>query len=111
VNYPDPLRGTVAAQLAAMSMPGGPLHTKSDTNTMVRFAASPTRLFRRTVIDRYLARATPLREGRSAILTAGAPGSGKSTLLREHIPDLDGYRSLDADEVKELPHRTGTPRR
>ncbi|KAF0958923.1 MULTISPECIES: hypothetical protein [unclassified Rhodococcus (in: high G+C Gram-positive bacteria)] len=112
MNYPDPLRGTVAAQLAAMSMPGGPLHTKSDTNTMVRFAASPTRLrFRRTVIDRYLARATPLREGRSAILTAGAPGAGKSTLLREHIPDLDGYRSLDADEVKELPHRTGTPRR
>lgn len=102
MNSPDPLRGTVAAQLTAMSVPGGPLHTKSTTSTMIRFAASPTRLrFRRTVIDRYLARDTPLREGRSAILTAGAPGAGKSTLLRDHIPDLDGYRSLDADVVKD----------
>lgn len=42
-----------------------------------------------------------LREGRSAILTAGAPGAGKSTLLRDHIPDLDGYRSPDADVVKD----------
>jgi hypothetical protein len=34
-------------------------HTKSDTSTMIRFAASPSRLrFRRTVIDRYLARDT-----------------------------------------------------
>ncbi|GCE44202.1 hypothetical protein Rhow_008500 [Rhodococcus wratislaviensis] len=102
MNSPDPLRGKVAAQLTTMSVPGGPLHTKSDTSTMIRFAASPARLrFRRTVIDRYLARDTPLREGRSAILTAGAPGAGKSTLLRDHIPDLDGYRSLDADVVKD----------
>ncbi|MFE5702004.1 zeta toxin family protein [Rhodococcus koreensis] len=102
MNSPDPLRGKVAAQLTAMSVPGGPLHTKSATSTMIRFAASPARLrFRRTVIDRYLERDTPLREGRSAILTAGAPGAGKSTLLRDHIPDLDGYRSLDADVVKD----------
>ena len=67
MNSPDPLRGKVAAQLTAMSVPGGPLHTKSDTSTMIRFAASPARLrLRRTVIDRYLARETPLREGRSA---------------------------------------------
>ncbi|AWK76392.1 hypothetical protein CBI38_33815 (plasmid) [Rhodococcus oxybenzonivorans] len=60
MNSPDPLRGKVAAQLTAMSVPGGPLHTKSDTSTMIRFAASLTRLrFRRTVIDRYLARETP----------------------------------------------------
>ncbi|MDF3310031.1 hypothetical protein P3H15_33995 [Rhodococcus sp. T2V] len=53
MNSPDPLRGTVAAQLAAMSVPGGPLHTKSATSTMIRFAVSPGRLrFRRTVIDR-----------------------------------------------------------
>ncbi|MFD9669452.1 zeta toxin family protein [Rhodococcus sp. NPDC059968] len=103
MNSPDPLRGKVAAQLTAMSVPGGPLHTKSNTSTMIRFAASPARLrLRRTVVDRYLARDTPLREGRSAILTAGAPGAGKSTLLHDHIPDLDGYRSLDADEVKDF---------
>ncbi|MGW4335372.1 hypothetical protein ACWEK5_21495 [Rhodococcus koreensis] len=64
MNSPDPLRGNVSAQLAAMSVPGGPLHTKSATSTMIRFAASPARLrFRRTVIDRYLARDTLLREG------------------------------------------------
>ncbi|KXF53117.1 hypothetical protein AXA44_08515 [Rhodococcus sp. SC4] len=52
-----------------MSIPGGSLHTKADTSTMIRFAASPARLrLRRTVIDRYLAREIPLREG-TAILT------------------------------------------
>ena len=91
MNSPDPLRGKVAAQLTAMSVPGGPLHTKSDTSTMVRFAALPTRLrFRRTVIDRYLVRETPLREGCSAILTAGAPGAWTSTLLHDRIPVWTG---------------------
>ncbi|WP_156046729.1 hypothetical protein [Rhodococcus wratislaviensis] len=41
MNSPDPLRGKVAAQLTAMSAPGGPLHTKSGTSTMIRFAAPP----------------------------------------------------------------------
>ncbi|MGV9870962.1 hypothetical protein [Rhodococcus koreensis] len=59
MNSPDPLRGKVAAQLAAMSVPGGPLHTKSAISTMIRFAASLARLrFRRTVFGRYLARDT-----------------------------------------------------
>ncbi|WAM19527.1 hypothetical protein [Rhodococcus sp. JS3073] len=30
-----------------------------------------------------------------------APGAGKSTLPHDHIPDLDGYRSLDADVAKD----------
>ncbi|GCE38810.1 hypothetical protein Rhow_002334 [Rhodococcus wratislaviensis] len=103
MNSPDPLRGRVAAQLTAMSVPGGPLHTKSDTSTMIRFAASPARLrFRRTVVDRYLVRETSLRERRSAILTAGAPGAWTGTLLHDHIPGLDGYRRLGADMVKDF---------
>ncbi|MBC2637658.1 MULTISPECIES: hypothetical protein [unclassified Rhodococcus (in: high G+C Gram-positive bacteria)] len=47
MRSPDPLRGNVAAQLTAMSLPGGPLHTKSDTGTMIRYAESPSRLWRR----------------------------------------------------------------
>ncbi|RYF49381.1 MAG: hypothetical protein EOO27_33730 [Comamonadaceae bacterium] len=60
MNSPDPLRGKVAAQLTA-SCPCSVArwHTKSDTSTMIRVAASPTRLrLRRTVIDQYLARDT-----------------------------------------------------
>ncbi|MFC9835225.1 hypothetical protein ACFVKB_15545 [Rhodococcus sp. NPDC127530] len=91
MNSPDPLRGKVAAQLTAMSVPGGPLHTKADTNTMVRFAASPARLrFRRTVIDRYLARETPLREGRSAILTAAHPAPGQAPCSATTSPTWTG---------------------
>ncbi|GAF46538.1 hypothetical protein [Rhodococcus wratislaviensis] len=102
MNSPDPLRGKVAAQLTAMSIPCGPLHTKSDASAMIRFAASPTRLrLRRTVIDRYLARKPRCAKDVRRFSRAGAPGAGKSTLLRDRIPDLDGYRSLDADVVKD----------
>ena len=102
MNSPDPLRGKVAAQLTAMSMPGGPLHTKSDASTMIRFAASPAWLrFRRTVIDWCLARETPLREGRVAILMAGPPGASKSTAQAHMVGEhLQGWRHMDADEFE-----------
>jgi hypothetical protein len=42
-----------------------------------------------------------LEDGRSAIITAGPPGVGKSTALHALVVDLDTYRVLDADIVKE----------
>jgi hypothetical protein len=95
-------RDTVAKQLADMSASGGPLDTSSPLNTTIRYAAFMQRLtFRRAVIDRYLEDVdTPPREGRSAVITAGPPGAGKSTLLTQQIADMQGYRRLDADTVK-----------
>lgn len=103
MNFPASLRDAVATQLTDMSAPGGPLNTDAPHNTWRRYAASMPRLtFRRNVIDRYLeATETPLREGRSALITAGPPGAGKSTLLTQTIADLEGYRRLDADLVKD----------
>ncbi|WP_016884964.1 MULTISPECIES: hypothetical protein [unclassified Rhodococcus (in: high G+C Gram-positive bacteria)] len=99
----DSLRGEVAAQLAGMSASGGPLDTKSPTNTNIRYAASLShRSFRKNVVEQYRSRETPPREARSAVLTAGAPGAGKSTLLREHVAELYDYRPLDADVVKDF---------
>ena len=57
--------------------------------------------FRKRVVDEYLGLSNPRRDGRSAIITAGAPGAGKSGLLAEQVPDLAEYRVLDADIVKE----------
>ncbi|MFF0242934.1 hypothetical protein ACFYRW_22320 [Rhodococcus pyridinivorans] len=55
------------------------------------------RVFRTTVIDRYLDSApTPPRQGHSTLITAGPPAADKSTLLRQQLTDLQDYRPLDA---------------
>ena len=96
------LRGAVAAQLTALSGPGHPLHANSDRATAILYAGDPARAsFHRGVIADYLSKASPLQDGRSAIITAGPPGVGKSTALHAHIGDLGTYRVLDADLVKE----------
>ncbi|MEU5841465.1 zeta toxin family protein [Rhodococcus sp. NPDC047139] len=97
------LRDAVAAQLADLSAPDAPLNTDSRRNTTQLYATSVRRrVFRKTVIDRYLDSAPmPPREGCSALITAGPPGAGKSTLLSQQIADLQDYRRLDADEVKD----------
>ncbi|MGV9747951.1 zeta toxin family protein [Rhodococcus zopfii] len=96
-------REAVAAQLADLSAPDAPLNTDSPLNTTRLYAVSVRRrVFRKTVIDRYLdSTPMPPREGRSALITAGPPGAGKSTLLSRQIADLQDYRRLDADEVKD----------
>ena len=96
-------REAVAAQLADLSAPDAPLNTDSPRNTTRLYAVSVRRrVFRKTVIDRYLdSTPMPPREGRSALITAGPPGAGKSTLLSRQIADLQNYRRLDADEVKD----------
>ncbi|MBF4602983.1 dephospho-CoA kinase [Curtobacterium sp. PhB142] len=44
---------------------------------------------------------SPVTDGSLAVVvTAGPPGSGKSTAL-ERMPELCGYRSIDADEFKD----------
>jgi dephospho-CoA kinase len=53
------------------------------------------------IVDRYLARENPRRDGLSAIITAGAPGSGKSSMLRAVVADLADYRVIDADIIKD----------
>nr|WP_274704164.1 zeta toxin family protein [Rhodococcus qingshengii] len=51
--------------------------------------------------EKYLALAEPAREARSAVLTAGAPGAGKSTSLSEHVDEIEGYRQIDSDDIKD----------
>ena len=103
VSVHDEMRDKVAGQLAVKSQFGGVLHTKSRKSTNIFYAAVPARrAFRRDVIAQYLdLEPEPPREGRSAVLTAGPPGAGKSTLLQEQV-ELQGYRRLDSDVVKDL---------
>ncbi|PQM45002.1 hypothetical protein C1Y40_04841 [Mycobacterium talmoniae] len=58
-------------------------------------------MLHKRIVDRYLARDNPRRDGLSAIITAGAPGSGKSSMLRARVADLDDYRIVDADVIKD----------
>jgi hypothetical protein len=103
VSVDDEMREKVAGQLAVKSQFGGELYTKSPRSTRILYAAAPARLaFHREVIAQYLdLEPEPPREGLSAVLTAGPPGAGKSTLLHEQF-DLQGYRRLDSDVVKDL---------
>lgn len=98
----DALRDLVAAQLAGWSSDGQPLNTDAERSTAILYASDiQRRITRRKLILRYLDRQAPEKDGRSAIVTAGPPGAGKSTMLAEHVADLDGYRLLDADIIKE----------
>ena len=63
--------------------------------------AERTRVWR-NIEDRYRARQPQVtREGRAALLTAGAPGAGKSTAVDQLGVVDDGWRRLDADVVKD----------
>ncbi|EME22631.1 zeta toxin family protein [Rhodococcus triatomae] len=95
-------RGLIADQLAALSTPGQPLHTDADHNTSLLYAGDISRFaFRKRVISAYLERENPARGGVTAIVSAGSPGSGKTTALRDHVPDLNDYRILDPDIIKD----------
>ncbi|MGV0644035.1 zeta toxin family protein [Mycolicibacterium sp. XJ2546] len=96
------VRAQVARQLASKSAPGGPLHREAPGCTAFRYATDAGRpKLRKRLIERYLARANPRLDGRSAIITAGAPGAGKSSILRALLADLDEYRVIDADDLKD----------
>lgn len=98
----DGLRDAVAAQLIELSTSGQPLHADCHRRTAVLYAGDlGRRAVHRDIIEKYLSRASPRQDGRSAIITAGPPGVGKSTALRTEVADLDGYRILDADIVKD----------
>ncbi|MDF3319870.1 zeta toxin family protein [Rhodococcus sp. C3V] len=96
------LRGKCAAELCALTVPGEALAGDSPRTTKRLYKGSrERRRFRTDIIDRYLADATPAREARSAVLTAGAPGAGKSTSLSEHVDEIEGYRRIDSDDIKD----------
>lgn len=98
----DSVRAKVAEQLTTRSAAGGPLHRDAAECTEHRYATDVSRLvLHKRIVDRYLARGNPRRDGRSAIITAGAPGSGKSSMLRAVVADLDDYRVIDADIIKD----------
>ena len=98
----DSLRAKVAKQLTTRSAAGGPLHWDAAECTERRYATDISRAaLHKRLVDRYLARENPRRDGRSAIITAGAPGSGKSAMLRARVADLDDYRVIDADIIKD----------
>ncbi len=99
---PDSLRGDVAAQLVGLSAAGRPLNTDAAMCTAKRYAGDASRFaVRKDLISRYLKRQNPRRDGRSAIITAGAPGAGKTRVLHAQVYELDDYRILDADIVKD----------
>ena len=88
----DSLRAKVAEQLTTRSAAGGPLHRDAAECTERHYATDVSRLvLHKRIVDRYLARGNPRRDGRSAIITAGAPGSGKSSMLRAVVADLGDY--------------------
>lgn len=96
------MRAEVAEQLALRSAVGGPLHREAAACTEYRYATDISRVrLRKRLIERYLERENPGRDGRSAVVTAGAPGSGKTSMLRTVIPDLSDYRVIDADIIKD----------
>lgn len=111
------LCGAVAAQLTDLSAPGQPLHANCDRRTAVLYAGDTDRAsLHKDVIAKYLSRASPMQDGRSAIVTAGPPAAGKSTALHAEIVGLDTYRILDVSDPgrryrQGVPHRTGTRRR
>lgn len=100
--FPDP-RVQVARQLTALSAPGAPLHRDSDQSTARLYPRGDIgrARFQKDVIDWYLSQANPRLGGRTAIVTAGPPGAGKSVLLKTRIADLDEYRVIDADIIKD----------
>jgi hypothetical protein len=98
----DSLRAKVAQQLATRSAAGRALHRDAAECTQRRYATDISRVaLHKHIVDSYLARENPRRDGRSAIITAGAPGSGKSSMLRAWVADLDDYRVIDADIIKD----------
>lgn len=97
------LRAQVAGQLTALSAPGAPLHRDSDQSTARFYPRGDIgrARFQRDTFDWFLSQANPRLGGRTAIVTAGPPGAGKSALLRARIADLDEYRIIDADIIKD----------
>lgn len=100
--FPD-LRAQVAGQLTALSTPGAPLHHDSDQSTARLYPRGDIgrARFQKDTIDWYLSQENPRLGGRTAIVTAGPPGAGKSALLKARIADLDEYRIIDADIIKD----------
>ncbi|EHB53310.1 zeta toxin family protein [Mycolicibacterium vinylchloridicum] len=97
------LRAQVAAQLTALSAPGTPLHRDSAQSTARLYPRGDLgrARFQKDTIDWYLSQANPRLGGRTAIVTAGPPGAGKTALLRARIANLDEYRIIDADIIKD----------
>lgn len=104
----DGLRDQVARQLDELLT--GPLATNGERATIQLsryFLGNGTPTIERDrlwdqIEERYLARQAGVeREGRAALLTAGAPGAGKSTAVQQLGLVDDGWRRLDADIVKD----------
>ncbi len=95
-------RAAVATELTALSAAGQSLNTDVDhcTRTMYAYNTGRRRFLKR-VVQQYLGLSSPRLGGRLAILTAGPPGAGKTTLLHAQVTDLQDYRILDADIVKD----------
>lgn len=101
----DELRDRVAAQLVALSGPGGPLDATSfrlpgiDASGSASFSRVQ---MRQSIIEEYLASEPPnLLHGFAAVITAGPPGAGKSALIDDRFP-IGEWRRIDADAVKDL---------
>lgn len=99
------LRDHVAAELESMAVPGGDLDKNSSRSTWSMYGDARSRLtVWQEISDRFLAMQTRVaRDGRSAVLTAGAPGAGKTTALSGALGDaFSGFRRIDPDVLKDL---------
>jgi dephospho-CoA kinase len=87
------LRDEVHLQLAQFLGPGGVFE-----DPRYNFDTDVTNAVARIYLD---SQADVARGGAMAVVTAGPPGAGKSTSV-EQVEDLDTYRRVDADEIKDL---------
>lgn len=102
------LRDAVAIELLEEATSGrldirGPLSTVSRFYDARGLPSHARRLVRQQVIEQYLDREKGIRrDGYAAIVTAGPPGAGKTTSMRASGVAGPGWRTLDADIVKDL---------
>lgn len=97
MNEAAALRGVVAGELIALD----DLRTFGARNSAALYELDVARRkFRKALIAELIDSDESVESERKAIVTAGVPGAGKSTMLGARRADLEGYRVLDADEVK-----------
>lgn len=100
----EPTLRRVEAELNALTATGAELHRNSALATYLPGAAISTERmrFQRRLLDELFdeGRGDIGTDGLAALVTAGPPGAGKSTLVKNLNLAGEGWRVIDADDIK-----------